>query len=54
MHIGSQITEVGPIRNAIQKVAPFATELKHKYGISHFSIGGGLGIVYPEALQSGE
>ena len=54
MHIGSQITEVGPIKNAIQKVAPFATELKQKYGITHFSIGGGLGIVYPEALQSGE
>ena len=54
MHIGSQITEVGPIKNAIQKIAPFAIELKQKYGITHFSIGGGLGIVYPEALQSGE
>jgi diaminopimelate decarboxylase len=54
MHIGSQLTEIGPIVEAINKVAPFASELKQKYGITHFSIGGGIGIVYREALASGE
>jgi len=46
MHIGSQITEVGPIVEAVEKVAPFAAGLKAKFGIGYFSIGGGIGIVY--------
>jgi len=54
MHIGSQMTELGPIVEAVKKVAPFAAELKTKYGISHFSIGGGIGIVYKDALASGQ
>lgn len=54
MHIGSQITEVGPIVEAVEKVAPFAAELKAKFGISYFSIGGGIGIVYRDALASGQ
>ena len=53
MHIGSQMTEAGPITAAVEKVAPFAAELKAKYGISYFSIGGGIGIVYRDALASG-
>src|SRR5476649_236873 len=53
MHIGSQLTEVGPFVEAVEKVAPFAAELKAKYGISYFSIGGGIGIVYRDALASG-
>jgi diaminopimelate decarboxylase len=53
MHIGSQMTEAGPIAEAVAKVAPFAAELKAKYGISYFSIGGGIGIVYRDALASG-
>ena len=53
MHIGSQLTEVGPFVEAVEKVAPLATELKAKFGISCFSIGGGIGIVYREALASG-
>jgi len=53
MHIGSQITEVGPFVEAVKKVAPFVAELKAAYGIEYFSIGGGLGIVYQEALASG-
>lgn len=53
MHIGSQITEVGPFVEAVKKVAPFVTELKTAYGIEYFSIGGGLGIVYQDALASG-
>ncbi len=54
MHIGSQITEVGPLAKAVETVAPFAAELKAKYGISYFSIGGGIGIVYQDALASGQ
>ncbi len=53
MHIGSQLTEVGPFVEAVEKVAPFAAELKAKYGITYFSIGGGIGIVYKDALASG-
>ena len=53
MHIGSQLTDVGPFVEAVEKVAPFAMELKAKFGISYFSIGGGIGIVYRDALASG-
>ena len=53
MHIGSQLTEVGPFVEAVEKIAPFAAELKAKFGISYFSIGGGIGIVYRDALASG-
>jgi diaminopimelate decarboxylase len=53
MHIGSQITEVGPFVEAVKKVAPFVAELKSTYAIEYFSIGGGLGIVYQDALASG-
>jgi diaminopimelate decarboxylase len=54
MHIGSQLTSVAPFVEAVQKVAPFAAELKAKYGITYFSIGGGMGIVYKDALASGQ
>jgi diaminopimelate decarboxylase len=54
MHIGSQITEVGPLEEAVRKVAPFAAELKARHGIGYFSIGGGIGIVYRDALASGQ
>lgn len=54
MHIGSQITEVEPLVEAVEKVAPLAAELKAKFGIAYFSIGGGIGIVYREALASGQ
>jgi diaminopimelate decarboxylase len=54
MHIGSQMTEVGPLVEAVEKVAPFAAELKARYGIVYFSIGGGIGIVYRDALASGQ
>src|SRR5438552_2433339 len=53
MHIGSQITEAGPFASAISKVTPLVRELKSKYGIMFFSIGGGMGIVYRRALESG-
>ncbi len=53
MHIGSQVTEAKPFASAIGKVAPIVRELKSKYGIKFFSIGGGMGIVYRRALESG-
>lgn len=54
MHIGSQLTSVAPYVEAIEKVTPFVTELKTKYGIQYFSIGGGMGIMYKDALASGQ
>src|SRR5438093_2343679 len=53
MHIGSQITEAAPFADAIKKVAPLVRELKSKYAIKFFSIGGGMGIIYRRALESG-
>ncbi len=53
MHIGSQLTSVKPFEQAVNKVAPIAIELKNKYNIEFFSIGGGIGIVYNPALASG-
>src|SRR5215472_1622281 len=53
IHIGSQITEAEPFASAIKKVAPIVRELKSKYDIKFFSIGGGMGIIYQHALESG-
>src|SRR5258705_3655018 len=53
MHIGSQITEAKPFASAIEKVAPLVSDLKSKYAIKFFSIGGGMGIIYRRALGSG-
>jgi diaminopimelate decarboxylase len=54
MHIGSQITEVNPFVLAVKKMLPLVRELKSRYSIEFFDIGGGLGIVYDPALASGE
>jgi diaminopimelate decarboxylase len=54
MHIGSQLTSVAPFVEAVEKVAPLAADFKSKYGIEFFSIGGGIGIIYEEALASGQ
>ena len=53
MHIGSQLTDVAPFRQAVQKVIPLVQKLAPQYGFEFFSIGGGLGIVYEDALASG-
>ncbi len=53
MHIGSQLTEVKPFAAAVSKVLPLVEKLKASFGIEFFSIGGGLGIVYQQALASG-
>lgn len=53
MHIGSQLTQVAPFEQAVRKVAPLVQRLRARHGIEFFSIGGGLGIVYRDALASG-
>jgi diaminopimelate decarboxylase len=53
MHIGSQIAEAKPFASAIGKVAPVVRDLKSKYGIKFLSVGGGMGIIYQRALESG-
>src|SRR6187399_3159713 len=53
MHIGSQLTEVDPFEAAVKKVIPLFQKLASKHGFEFFSIGGGLGIRYQDALESG-
>jgi diaminopimelate decarboxylase len=54
IHIGSQLTSVAPFVEAITKVLPLVAALKERHGITYFSIGGGMGIIYRDALASGE
>ncbi len=53
MHIGSQLTSIKPFIEAVEKVAPLAIHLKTTHGIEFWSIGGGIGIVYHDSLESG-
>ncbi len=53
MHIGSQLTEAKPFELAVKKVVPLVQKLSAKYNFEFFSIGGGLGIRYQDALASG-
>ncbi|MCP5532346.1 MAG: diaminopimelate decarboxylase [Akkermansiaceae bacterium] len=53
MHIGSQLTTIAPFIEAVEKVTPLATKLKERHGIEFWSIGGGIGIIYKESLESG-
>jgi diaminopimelate decarboxylase len=53
MHIGSQITAAAPFAEAIAKVVPLVRELKRRYAVEFFSVGGGMGIIYRRALESG-
>jgi diaminopimelate decarboxylase len=53
MHIGSQLTEVAPFEQAVKKVTPLVQRLAARHGLEFFSLGGGLGIVYQPALESG-
>lgn len=52
-HIGSQILDATPFAEAASKLTALVVELKARYEIEFFSIGGGIGIVYDEALASG-
>jgi diaminopimelate decarboxylase len=48
-HIGSQITEVQPFVDALEKLIGFVKELRAAgVSISHINIGGGLGITYKD------
>lgn len=53
MHIGSQLTDARPYREAVEKIAPLADRLNRRHGFDFLSVGGGLGIVYNPALASG-
>jgi len=47
MHIGSQITELAPFRQAFQRMREFHQELSARgHTIEHLDIGGGLGVPY--------
>jgi len=47
IHIGSQITELPPYREAVQKVLALVDELKSRgVVLAHVDVGGGLGIRY--------
>ena len=49
MHIGSQITDLGPMEAAFRLLADFVTTLRADgHAISHVDFGGGLGIPYYE------
>ena len=53
MHIGSQITTAAPFSKAVGKMLPLVRALRDRYQLDFFSIGGGIGIVYRPALESG-
>ncbi len=53
MHIGSQLTDGAPFQLAVQKVLPVLQRLASRYALEFFSVGGGMGIVYHSALESG-
>ena len=53
MHIGSQLTDVKPFEQAVRKVIPLVEKLKQRHPLEFFSIGGGIGIIYQDALVSG-
>ena len=53
-HIGSQLTSVNPFEAAVKKLLPLVQKLAVKYNFEFFSIGGGLGIIYRDALASSD
>jgi diaminopimelate decarboxylase len=53
MHIGSQITRSAPFRAAVRKMIPLVERLRDRHGLEYFDLGGGVGIVYEDALASG-
>lgn len=54
-HIGSQILDPNPFAEAVAKLIPIVESLRAAHPtIEFFSIGGGIGIVYDPALESGD
>lgn len=54
MHIGSQLTDTLPFVEAVGKITPLVNDLRERYPLEYLSIGGGMGIVYQDALASGQ
>src|SRR5271165_2997857 len=53
VHIGSQITDVGPFREAMDRVASLVLSLRaEKHDIRYVDAGGGLGISYERSPRS--
>lgn len=50
-HIGSQILEITPFAEALEKLTPLIKKLQEKHGLEFFSIGGGMGINYHHPLD---
>ncbi len=49
-HIGSQVTDIAPYREALQSTVALADRLARRgVGIEHLDIGGGFGIAYADA-----
>lgn len=52
VHVGSQITSLGPLCAAARKVAALATTLRAEgFPLAHLDLGGGLGIVYEQGAD---
>lgn len=50
-HIGSQLTKLGPVKQAIGKVAKLFRELQSNgFGLTHLDVGGGIGIRYRDEV----
>ena len=48
-HIGSQLTDARPVRQAISRVAELFISLRGEgFGLTHLDVGGGLGITYTD------
>ena len=54
-HIGSQLTKLDPIREAVEIVADLVRSLKAiKIDIKFFDVGGGIGVVYSDEITISE
>jgi diaminopimelate decarboxylase len=53
MHIGSQLTDSKPFKQALERVLPVLRKIVPRHGLEFFSVGGGMGIIYRAALESG-
>jgi diaminopimelate decarboxylase len=53
MHIGSQLLDLAPVREALQRMAAFWKELEAAgHAIASIDVGGGLGVRYREGEQA--
>jgi diaminopimelate decarboxylase len=53
-HIGSQLTDARPVKEAITRVGGLYAELKaHGFPLTHLDVGGGLGVTYSKERPPG-